>query len=322
MYSGIYHRKKGFSANAHLTSLVEANEFSQRCKDLVLQIRERIEKRLPVSTPDIVQKIADMTAVDVGKEISLLRSLKGTLETFVEKQYDLVHLIPDLKELVPVLREVESRKVKQNIFGPPRSILLCQECDKRSSVVKCEQCRDHFCQECFDMLHATGNRRYHLVQEMEQLVCVACDTAVADCQCIQCGSFFCSPCFASIHGSRSDLHKHRRRNISGLVCQECEHAHAGVICDDCGDLFCSPCYLRLHKKGQKKKHSHMTVDLNGQVFRGGLIVAPHEASAAIEKARSRTSHWIQFVSDSGALFWHNFASDEETSADPSEHHQR
>jgi hypothetical protein len=318
-YSSIYHRKKGFSANAHLDVLIAASNFTLRCRDIYLKLRDRIERNVPVTTPELIEEVCLMVHANLVTEVMLIRSIKATLETFAEKKYDLGHLIPDLNSLIHSLRDIEGMKVKQDICGPPDSVLLCQECEKRSSVVKCEQCRDHFCQECFDMLHATGNRRYHLVQEMEQLVCVACDITVADCQCIQCGSFFCSPCFTSIHGSRSDLHKHRKRHISGLVCQECEHAHAGVICEDCSDIFCSPCYLRLHKKGQKKKHSHMTVDLNGQVFRGGIIVSASDARAEIAKARSRSgnSPWIEFTTDTGGRVWHNFATGDEVTVDPS-----
>ena len=221
-------------------------------------------------------------------------------------------MLSDLQEPVKALRDVFKGQVREDIARKPAAIIMCQECDKRSSVLKCEQCLDHFCQECFDMLHATGNRRSHLIREVEQLVCVACDCSVAECQWIQCGSFFCNSCFISIHSARVDLHRHRKRTLSGLVCQECEHAHAAIICEDCVDLFCSPCYLRLHRYGQRKQHGHLTIDLNGQVFRAGLLVSPNDAQALIDRSRSTTvsGPWIHYKDEDGSSYWQNCATHE------------
>jgi hypothetical protein len=276
--------------------------------ELSRDIQARTELRLPATSPEILNQLCSFVKVDSCYEPFLCHVLKACFDTYAKKQYDIRCLLVDLPEPLDSLRRIEKEKVNVDVFSIPRSIIMCDECEKRSAVVKCEQCMDHFCQECFDELHATGNRRTHMTQEVEQLVCIACDATVADCQCVQCGSFFCSPCFVSIHGSRSDLNKHRKRNISGLVCLECEHAHATVICEDCVDLFCSACYLKLHKKGQKKKHAHLTVDPNGQVFRGGLIIPSAEAQSVIEAARSRSaySHWIMFQTDGGeSNFWCN-----------------
>jgi hypothetical protein len=278
-----------------------------RSLDILHSMKERLDKQLPVGTPEIITKLCEISGVDSTSEFFLVRAIKASIETYTQKQYDLSLLVDGLGEPIKLLRNIEKAKISVDVCGIPSRIIMCDECEKRSSVVKCEQCQDSFCQECFDELHATGNRRSHLTQELEQLVCVACDCAVADCQCIQCGSFFCTPCFASIHGSRSDLNKHRQRKISGLVCLECEHAHATVICEDCVDLFCSPCFLKLHKKGERKKHAHLTLDANGQAYRGGLIIPPSEAQEAIEKSKSHSAYspWVGFRTP--APCWYNFA---------------
>lgn len=295
-------------------------EERQRMLDVLRAMNNCLDKQEPVSSPEILVDLCELAGVDPKTEFVLSRCIKSSVETYANKQYDLSLLIEDLREPVNILRDVEKKKVTVDVFGIPSTIIMCDECEKRSSVVKCEQCQDTFCQECFDELHATGNRRAHLTQELEQLVCVACDCSVAACQCIQCGSFFCSPCFASIHGSRSDLNKHRRRNISGLICLECEHAHATVICEDCVDLFCSPCFLKIHKKGQRKKHAHLTLDLNGQAFRGGLVIPPPEAARAIESARSRSAYspWVAFKTrDPESSLWYNLSTGERCTEPPS-----
>lgn len=61
--------------------------------------------------------------------------------------------------------------------------VMCQECEEKSAVVKCQQCKDFFCQDCFNATHATGKRRGHIIQDVEQLVCAACDHLIATCQC-------------------------------------------------------------------------------------------------------------------------------------------
>lgn len=285
---------------------------------LCLDMKERIDRREPVTDAQIINRICEMAGVDATRDLFLVRVIKATLESYTKKQYDVSVVVKDMMKPLARLRNLDREKVKVDVSGIPNSILMCDECEKRSAVVKCEQCLDRFCQECFDELHATGNRRSHLVQEIEQLVCVSCDTVVADCQCVQCGSFFCTPCFVSIHQSRVDLVKHRKRNISGLICYECEHAHATVICEDCADLFCSACYLHFHQKGQRKQHSHLTVDPNGQVYRGGLLVSASDAQASIARTRSRSAYspWIPFVNLDGSHYWHNFVNGEEMNEPP------
>ena len=76
----------------------------------------------------------------------MVRVICSTIEHFVSKKLDLKHIMRDMHEAVRSLREIESRKVKQDILRKPEAIILCQECEKRSSVLKCEQCLDHFCQ--------------------------------------------------------------------------------------------------------------------------------------------------------------------------------
>merc|ERR1712151_1317206 len=90
----------------------------------------------------------------------------------------------------------------------PTSIVMCQECEKKAAVVKCEQCKDYFCQDCFNSTHATGKRRAHITSDVEQLVCAAYEDRVATCQCVQCGLFYSDEGFTYVHSSdasRPDL---------------------------------------------------------------------------------------------------------------------
>ena len=318
LFSRIFQAQRGFGITAIESSLMNDVE-SEKVYAICLEIKERLDRGCPLVDPQIVYRVCEVIGVVCTRDFFLLRVIMASLESYKQKQYDLSVLVTDLMEPLARIREIEGQKVRVDVSGIPCSIMMCDECEKRSAVVKCEHCLDRFCQGCFDELHATGNRRSHFVQEIEQLVCISCDAVVADCQCVQCGSFFCSSCFVSIHQSRLDLMKHLKRNISGLICYECEHAHATVICEDCSDLFCSPCFEQLHRKGQRNKHSHLTVDPNGQVYRGGLLVSPSEAQASIARTRSQSTYspWISFVNIDGSEYWHNFGTGEESNEPPS-----
>jgi hypothetical protein len=317
-YSRLFHSQKGIDHSHEDYGQFQAKQDADKHIQLLHELNASLEKDAFSASPSVLNMLADVTNVDPPRDFFLMRVLKLSLETYHAKQYDLSLLVRDLIQPIEHLREIERLKVRDDACSIPTSVIMCDECEKRSCVLKCEQCQDHFCQECFDELHATGNRRSHMTLEIEQLVCIACDCVVADCQCVQCGTFFCSPCFSAIHQSRSDLLKHRKRNISGLVCQECEHSHATVICEDCLDLFCSPCFLKFHRKGQREKHAHLTVDPNGQVFRGGLPIPLSEAQSVISAAKSSQSYspWLAFKDPEGRPYWHNFESGKESNESP------
>ena len=48
---------------------------------------------------------------------------------------------------------------------------------------------DYFCQDCFNATHATGKRRGHITEDIEQLVCAVCDREPATSMCVQDGLF-------------------------------------------------------------------------------------------------------------------------------------
>ena len=302
-----------------LSPKVVVDGVDTRFGQVIQEINQRVSNQLPPSPPRILLELASLLGVSASTEHQIVRALQATVESYTEMHYDLSTLLEDLREPISCLREIYHNQVQGNISRKPTSILMCQECDKRSSVLKCEQCQDHFCQECFDSLHATGNRRSHVSEEVEQLVCIACDKEVASCQCIQCGSFFCEPCFASVHGSRVELHKHRKRTVSGLVCQECEHSHAAIVCEDCVDLFCSACYMKLHKNGKRKTHAHVTIDASGQMYKQGLLVPAQEAQTLIDRARASgdPGPWLQCRSDTWEPYWYNLATGESSPNPPS-----
>lgn len=273
----------------------------------------RASQGIPPATPEIIEGLAELLgdpAINSQKEYFLVRVVKQTLEAYVEKKFDLSTFIQDCKDPVNFLRSIRKKQNQVDVIRKPTSIVMCQECEKKAAVVKCEQCKDYFCQDCFNSTHATGKRRAHITSDVEQLVCAAYEDRVATCQCVQCGLFYSDEGFLYVHAfdaSRADLRNHLKRVINGLVCLECEHYNASVLCEDCVDLFCTECFIKLHRKGKRRQHVHLTIDNTGQIFRGGFLVPPEEAQVLTDRARStiETGPWVPFRDENLQVYWYH-----------------
>lgn len=311
-YMDVYHKARSYTkqmvtGDAADTSLEKPDV---KLAAIAAEVMGRASKGLPPATPDIIEGLSKVVGVDSTKEYFLFRTLKQTLEAYVEKKFVLEDLRQDLRDPIEFLREIRKKQNQVDIIRKPTTIIKCQECDEKAAVVKCEQCKDYFCQHCFNTTHATGKRRAHITSDVEQLVCAAFEDRVATCQCIQCGLFYSDEGFLYVHqydASRPDLRNHLKRVINGLVCMECEHYNASVLCEDCVDLFCTECFIKMHRKGKRRNHVHLTIDNTGQIFRGGFLVPPEEAQVLTDRARStvETGPWVPFRDENLNVFWYN-----------------
>eukprot|EP00397_Hematodinium_sp_SG-2012_P023648 GEMP01024585.1.p1 GENE.GEMP01024585.1~~GEMP01024585.1.p1 ORF type:complete len:419 (+),score=72.44 GEMP01024585.1:53-1258(+) len=318
-YSSLFHKSKSYVKifqQEQPKSKLDTD--STKLLVIITEILSRVTQGLSPTTPEIFSDLAGLLRINVTEDFFLCRCLKQTLEAYVEKQFNLGSIITDLKAPLDFLRAIRAKQVKVDIIKKPDHVTVCTECEEKSAVVKCEQCKDFFCQDCFNATHATGKRRAHITCDVEQLVCASCDNQVATSQCIQCGLFYCDQCFASTHGARPELHNHLQRVINGLVCLECEHYNASVLCEDCCDLYCTECFIKLHRKGKRRQHTHLTIDNTGQVYRGGFLVPPDEAQILTDRARStaESGPWITFKDDLNVTYWYHLRDKISTRNDP------
>jgi len=310
-YKKLYHKTKGYTKQVTQGNVGDILETpNHKLNMLTGQVMNRASKDLPPATPEVVEGLAKLLHIDSKNEFYLVRCVKQTLEAYVEKKFELSTFLADLQEPVEFLRQIRKTQNQVDVIRKPNSIVMCQECEKKAAVVKCEQCKDFFCQDCFNSTHATGKRRAHITSDVEQLVCAAYEDRVATCQCVQCGLFYSDEGFLYVHAfdaSRPDLRNHLKRVINGLVCLECEHYNASVLCEDCVDLFCTECFIKLHRKGKRRQHVHLTIDNTGQIFRGGFLVPPEEAQVLTDRARStvETGPWVPFRDDSLKVYWYH-----------------
>lgn len=310
-YKEVYERTRSFQKQLETGGAGDLLEGPKvKLNAVIAEVMGRASKGLPPATPEIVESLAKILGVDTKTEFFLTRSVKQTLEAYVEKKLDLQTILQDLKDPIEFLRMIRKKQNQVDVIKKPTSIVMCQECEKKAAVVRCEQCKDYFCQDCFNSTHATGKRRAHITSDVEQLVCAAYEDRVATCQCVQCGLFYSDEGFLYVHAfdaARPDLRNHLKRVINGLVCLECEHYNASVLCEDCVDLFCTECFIKLHRKGKRRQHVHLTIDNTGQIFRGGFLVPPEEAQVLTDRARStvETGPWVPFRDDELNVCWYN-----------------
>merc|ERR1711988_1451619 len=83
-----------------------------------------------------------------------------------------------------------------------RQLMRCVECpdeSKKEAVLFCDQCKDLFCQGCFDRLHSKGRRQHHRRTWVELGICAECNEALAQLHCVQCQDGYCRECFQEWH---------------------------------------------------------------------------------------------------------------------------
>ena len=279
------------------------------------EIFNRANKELPPVTPEIVETLCLMLNIDSSSEFRLVNLVKSTCDLFVERQYAITQNIDSVCDPAEFMHIIRQEHVRVGVIEKPMDVVFCQECEKRSAKIKCEQCRDFFCKNCFAETHATGKRKVHTTIWLEQDICQICDCKLAvsvvapndpaD------SKLFCDPCYNAAAAENPDLKKLPKKLIHGVFCLECTTTPAAVICEHCVDLFCPQCHLRVHRKGRRAKHNPLYIDpQSGEVWRAGNLLPAEDAQGLIDKARvraSRDSPWVPFKDDVWNVYWFNFA---------------
>jgi hypothetical protein len=97
----------------------------------------------------------------------------------------------DLVDQFKVAKEEETKRVAK--------MKVCVQCDQKDAVLFCDQCRDFFCQGCFDRMHSRGRRQNHRRTWVEMGMCAECQESIALFHCVQCADLYCRDCFSEWH---------------------------------------------------------------------------------------------------------------------------
>merc|ERR1719355_178346 len=83
--------------------------------------------------------------------------------------------------------------------GIHRQVYCTGSMERCGSVASCycPQCGDCFCEECFEKLHAKGNRSQHEANNI--IPCVLCQTMPAKLQCTYTFGSYCQQCYSQKH---------------------------------------------------------------------------------------------------------------------------
>lgn len=156
-----------------------------------------------VETIDHVLEMARIFGADLPKEPYLVHVLKRALRHYgnavkekrrvkdVEDFRTLMQRYRDLVGQFESMREEEAKRVMK--------LKICVQCDEKDAVLFCDQCKDFFCQGCFDRLHATGRRKDHRRTWVEMGMCAECQEGIALFHCVQCADLYCRDCFQEWH---------------------------------------------------------------------------------------------------------------------------
>jgi len=160
----------------------------------------------PVETVDNVLEMARIFGIDIRIEPYLVHVLKRALRHYgnVVKEKKKVKDVEDFRMLMIRYRDIvsqfertrdeESRKVLHM-----KVCVNCAEDSKKDAVLFCDECKDFFCQGCYDWLHSRGRRKNHRRTWVEMGMCAECQESIALFHCVQCSDLYCRDCFSDWH---------------------------------------------------------------------------------------------------------------------------
>ena len=281
--------------------ILNVDELDHSIPLLLNESFNRANRELPPVTPEIVEKLAYLLSIDTRKDFELTAALKRALDVFVDTHFEsVIGANPE-----SFINSVRDAQIELTVCDRKEEVVMCNECENHSASLKCEQCKDFFCKNCFATTHAAGKRKSHSTLWVEQAVCGSCDCMHAEII-VGDSQFFCKNCFENESRSNSEIKKIPRKIIQGVNCQECpKKKSADLICENCQDLFCYECFFQTHRRGGRARHVQLSID-SGRVWRGGVCLHIEEAQNLIDKCLGQTTPWLAFKDDRLDSYWFNF----------------
>jgi len=167
----------------------------------------------PLVSPKYVKVLADILSCDLEQEPFMVRMLKKFLKAFSQMYHEGELDIQEVKfclEIVGNEREKnyaaamlrDDGEEEADPLDPTVSEqLYCVECQGRFldtvAACYCPECGDCFCDDCFQKLHARGNRKNH--EPNTFIPCAICKVMPAKLQCTYTRGKYCVDCFFKKH---------------------------------------------------------------------------------------------------------------------------
>jgi hypothetical protein len=156
-----------------------------------------------VETVDNVLEMSRIFGVDIKNEPYLVHVLKRALRHYgnAVKEKRKVKDVEDFRSLMQRYRDLvgQFEMAKEEESKRVMKMKVCVQCDHKDAVLFCDQCRDFFCQGCFDRLHSRGRRQNHRRTWVEMGMCAECQESIALFHCVQCADLYCRDCYSEWH---------------------------------------------------------------------------------------------------------------------------
>lgn len=187
--------------------------------------------------------------------------------------------------------------------------VTCTECNKRSARVSCKTCNDHFCLNCFSLMHVPNKRKMHETECIQQKVCDGCDIALATRK-VEFSEeiILCESCFSELLVSISESEIPRISFLRKLRCCKCRGADAFILCSYCSAAFCNNCDHVSHLRGNSSEHERVWVDEEGFFWMNNESIMHPEVNFPFlyPKKSPTTAHdWLRFLDDDSNTYWFN-----------------
>lgn len=307
-FRALLDEQRAFAKNTEVR--LGQSKMKSKVGQVLNEVLNRTHKGFPPVTPELVEQLALVLNVESTQHFGLCLELRNMLEELAETQYDVAIMIKQPIDPSLFLAQCRKAVIRHCVTSKPDSLLMCQECEKKSARDKCEQCKDFFCMDCFEMTHISGKRKGHTKLDVVQMACDVCDVNHATTCSLDvrqgCGEKnFCDVC---LQKKSAELSGHRTKCIKDLKCTECEKEKATRLCEECCDLFCIECFTELHRRGKRRVHMPLILDENGQLIREGVHLPPLITQKMIAKARMSANGgpWVAFKDDQFSTYWYHF----------------
>jgi hypothetical protein len=166
-------------------------------------------------TIDNIMEVARIFGIKLTQEPFLFHLMKLCLNFYAitsKKDRNSIRCVDDiLIQMDRRRREVNSlREEVETIKKSTNDMSICVECSLSQASIKCSDCNDIFCAECFGRIHSSGSRRFsHKKLVVEISRCSECQSSFALFQCVHCFDIYCVGCLSRYHmrgGRRNHIH--------------------------------------------------------------------------------------------------------------------
>jgi hypothetical protein len=320
-FAAMFKRQKAYTS-AMTKGPAPKTNVATRLSVIVNETLNRCHRGLTPVTPELVEKTCILLGINTAKQHLIARTVKMELDSFVESQYELATAVGAVVDAEDFIEKIHEVMVDLDVMRKPDDVIVCSEIPGRPAEVKCEQCKDFFSQQGFNLTHATGKRRGHSTLPVLQKVCSRYPDRLATCEVN--GEYYSDEAYDEAVKEDPDLKKAPKKVLGGLKCSEYATRVAEVLVEEESELYCWEAFIKLHRKGKRRwtgtggRLVPCVFDQDGHLWRAGTMLPQVEAQELIDRCRmvADGGAWCAFRDDNQNTYWYHWAEKVTTQVSP------